>query len=950
MSDPFLDALDVKAGTAPAAGLPRSVRNNNPGNIVFDPRNPWQGQTGSDGKFAIFDTPESGDRAHAKLLENYQKLHGINTIRGAISRFAPPSDGNDTAAYVASVAQQLGLGPDDPIDLSDPRINSAIRGAQQPIEAGSAMPPPQQADGNDPFLQALNGATAGGNGSAQEPVLAGGNSAGDSPVAPPDGSGDQNGSGGIGATLKSAGSGLAAITPLTDSLVNGRNYFSSLRDDAAGFASGALKVPETALNVVANIADYAPHGEKVAKALRGSADTIAGWGDGRLANDPNSSAYGWGKLGGEVGATLPLTEIAPFTAAANAGQAGKLASVLARYGDMAAQGGAAGAALSGGKDMGKAALYGAALAPVAGVAGDALLPPALKIAGAAGSKLKDMAGRLSAGADEAAPAAAQTIRKAADLPVGDIEVTHHGQPFAADTAPKVPSSATPAEVAAALGSRGSNRGLEATSELPKEVALHVDRLRVQGVPLDQAIREAEVTYAGAKPTVATVSRNPEDQAAVWEGAKQPTPEGRALASQIAQNNAAVVGKAQKFIQDNGGVPAQGEAAETAAMSLAKASDEAKVDVAKLYTAAAEKGGEASVPAGPLNDVFATPEAKAPVTNEGRAFVTGMRRQIAALTDNGSKQLTATDLERLRQTANNAYDPAAAKEVNGLVGQFKEAIDSRFDELGSASDAYKAARAAHRQWAQTYDAPEGISNLIKRDAQGNFVNGDNWRKAEGLIGSTADKPFIQVVKQLKANGDTAALQRLKASVLQRAYERATGNATDKLGNATLNGKQYFSELNKVGTAKLNALFEPAELAEIASTGRAAIHLNEAVPGTNNTSNTASALAKALLKPSEKAGKGHAAAKAAAHAIALFKVPVLGNVAVEGVDRGITALGKRANAKNLAKALNESMSPATVRVTDAAKAKRLAEGLRRRRTARKITNHTAPLVGALSEGKR
>lgn len=959
MSDPFLDALNAKAGTlapASAPAVPRSIRNNNPGNIVFDPNNNWQGQVGSDGKFAIFDSPESGDRAHAKVLENYQKLHGINTIRGAISRFAPPSDGNDTQSYIDNVSKQLGVDPDAPIDLSDPTINSALRNAQQPIEAGTAMPPVQQvqADPNDPFLQAFNNATQGGNaGNAQDPALANGAPAGGIPVGPADGSGNQNGSWGVGQTLKSAGTGLAAITPLTDSLVNGRNYFSSLRDDAAGFASGALKVPETALNLGADLADRIPYGEKVAGLLRGSADKVARWGDGRLASDPNSTAYGWGKLGGEVGATLPLTEIAPLTAAANAGKAGKLASVLARYGDMALQGGAAGAALSGGKNVGQAALYGAALAPVAGAAGDILLPPALKAVGAISEKAKGLAGKLSArAADEVAPATSQTIRKATDLPIGDIEITHHGQPFApkADTAPAIPASATPQEMAAALGSRGSNSGLEATAQLPKEAALHVDRLRMQGVPLDQAVREAEVSYVGAKPTVATVSRNPADQAAVWEGAKQPTPEGRALAAQIAQNNAAVVSKAQKFIQDNGGVPAQGEAAETAAVSLAKASDAAKARVAKLYEGAAAQGGEAKVSAAPLNEVFSTPEAKAPVTSEGRAFVSGMRRQIAALSDNGAKPLTAADLERLRQTANNAYDPAAAKEVNSLVGQFKEAIDARFDELGNASDAYKAARAAHREWAQTYDAPEGISGLIKRDAQGNFTNADNWRKAEGLIGATADKPFVQIVNQLQANGDTAALKRLKASVLQRAYERATGNATDKLGNSTLNGKLFFGELNKIGTTKLNALFSPDELAEIATTGRAAIHLNEAVPGTNNTSNTASALAKALAGDTHKGNKLKTGLRIAGHVAGAATGHFGGNIAVEGIHKGAGYLTERGRTKALAEALRDSMSPAKVRAANAAKAKRTAEILRRRAAARKITNHAAPIIGAQAEGKR
>ncbi|WP_409260545.1 hypothetical protein [Pseudomonas putida] len=58
---------------------PRDVRNNNPGNIDFNPRNDWQGQIGKepDGRFAIFDTPESGIRALGKLLINYRGKDGM---------------------------------------------------------------------------------------------------------------------------------------------------------------------------------------------------------------------------------------------------------------------------------------------------------------------------------------------------------------------------------------------------------------------------------------------------------------------------------------------------------------------------------------------------------------------------------------------------------------------------------------------------------------------------------------------------------------------------------------------------------------------------------------------------------------------------------------------------------------------------------------------------------
>lgn len=99
---------------------PRGIRNNNPGNIRWGAD--WQGLK-KDGKsqdpsFCVFTSPEYGIRALAKLLKNYQRLYGLNTPRKIINRYAPPNE-NQTQAYIQSVAQQLGVQPDTPVDLNE---------------------------------------------------------------------------------------------------------------------------------------------------------------------------------------------------------------------------------------------------------------------------------------------------------------------------------------------------------------------------------------------------------------------------------------------------------------------------------------------------------------------------------------------------------------------------------------------------------------------------------------------------------------------------------------------------------------------------------------------------------------------------------------------------------------------------------------------------------------
>lgn len=110
--------------------MTRGLRNNNPGNIRYD-GTPWEGLANppSDGTFAIFISPEYGIRAMARILENYVTVDGVpSSVTGIISRWAPSTE-NDTAAYIASVQQQMGLaGGPDTIDLSTdlPALIAAI--------------------------------------------------------------------------------------------------------------------------------------------------------------------------------------------------------------------------------------------------------------------------------------------------------------------------------------------------------------------------------------------------------------------------------------------------------------------------------------------------------------------------------------------------------------------------------------------------------------------------------------------------------------------------------------------------------------------------------------------------------------------------------------------------------------------------------------------------------
>jgi hypothetical protein len=82
---------------------------------------------GSSTGFQQYATTEEGIKAVDDNLKAYGTKHKINTLRGVISRWAPPSE-NDTDSYINFVSQKTGLKPDEEIDLTNPAIRHIISG------------------------------------------------------------------------------------------------------------------------------------------------------------------------------------------------------------------------------------------------------------------------------------------------------------------------------------------------------------------------------------------------------------------------------------------------------------------------------------------------------------------------------------------------------------------------------------------------------------------------------------------------------------------------------------------------------------------------------------------------------------------------------------------------------------------------------------------------------
>jgi hypothetical protein len=122
-------------GTAPLTG---EFQNNNPTNLT--PREDgksYAGQTGVNGKFVTFDTPEHGLQASVDNLHAYYTKHGIDTLNGITARWAPKSPDeptNDPVAYAQKIGQALGIDPSAHLDMNDRQLLRQIALAQIDVE------------------------------------------------------------------------------------------------------------------------------------------------------------------------------------------------------------------------------------------------------------------------------------------------------------------------------------------------------------------------------------------------------------------------------------------------------------------------------------------------------------------------------------------------------------------------------------------------------------------------------------------------------------------------------------------------------------------------------------------------------------------------------------------------------------------------------------------------
>lgn len=143
-----IDEFEQYRVTAPVVG---KTPVNNPGAL-----RPVGATTG----FMQFPNAQAGqDALHNDLIAKGKR--GVNTVEKLIGIWAPPSE-NNTTAYIAAVAKEMGIDPKTTVDLNDPVIRGKIATAIQRHEG--VVPLSKQATPSDDFAQYLAQSAGSGRG------------------------------------------------------------------------------------------------------------------------------------------------------------------------------------------------------------------------------------------------------------------------------------------------------------------------------------------------------------------------------------------------------------------------------------------------------------------------------------------------------------------------------------------------------------------------------------------------------------------------------------------------------------------------------------------------------------------------------------------------------------------------------------------------------------------
>ncbi|MDE9435175.1 lytic transglycosylase [Xenorhabdus bovienii] len=143
---PFIPAKSENVGSNQSTGNTRGERNNNPLNIEYAKQRGATVEDHPEQRFAKFNTVYDGLERTAWQLRRY--FNGLTdgvkrqSVAEIVEKWAPPGkkDNNRTEDYIQRVAQRLGVGRNDRLDLNNHDVMYALMNAMSQNEIGKPLP------------------------------------------------------------------------------------------------------------------------------------------------------------------------------------------------------------------------------------------------------------------------------------------------------------------------------------------------------------------------------------------------------------------------------------------------------------------------------------------------------------------------------------------------------------------------------------------------------------------------------------------------------------------------------------------------------------------------------------------------------------------------------------------------------------------------------------------
>jgi hypothetical protein len=362
-----------------------------------------------------------------------------------------------------------------------------------------------------------------------------------------------------------------------------------------------------------------------------------------------------------------------------------------------------------------------------------------------------------------------------------------------------------------------------------------------GGTLDDAMlaNKALIESVGAKPTKASITRNPRD----WQAEKNLRGiqgVGDEIVSREQQNAAALIDYSQKLRSGTGGKASTALEAGESAINAIKVQDKGKERaVTELYDAFRDSGlKDAAVPETRLTASLTNIIEEVGIENVPPA-VQSRLKEFGFLGGERTRYLTVGEADKFNRliNANNPGHGPQSKVLGMLKGSLNESL---IETPGGGKLLTKAREAAAQRFAEQR-AGKGITAAIDDVSPDRFVK-------KFVLDADARDVRALVSELGKSAQGKQAISDIKGNILGDLLMKSTGaSSVDDVVGRGFSGVRFGKALDSIAPEKLHQIFSPAEVDALRTLQKASKLLTEEVPFSDvNHSKTTAALANLLQK--------------------------------------------------------------------------------------------------------